>query len=334
MHEDFSGIMVYAGDTARTARELLGRAHVLAEALSGLQDHRQPPVTAVLCGYRLEGIARDISRFADLVYLADAPHLALYHPGRYARILSGLAAQHRPEIMIFPASREGQELAATVAARLRTGLASHAAGLDIDGEGRLVQLVATYGDGVLGEILCPDHRPQMVTIPPGLFPPARPRSGSGEIVPVEVPDGQDDGVVPAAVEEKNGAAGRLEDAPLVLVGGCGLQNEANWRALGELGGLLSAPVGCTRPVLDAGWEQDENRMIGISGTVVGPAVYLGLGVSGSAHHTVGMERAAYVIAVNSDPNAPLLGLADLAVVGDAGAIIGEMLKILNGKERS
>ncbi len=336
MQTDVCGIMVYVGETGtlRGTLELLGEARILAAKLGDLRGGDDPGVGAVLCGCRVEEKARELSRFADRVYLCDSPLFSVYHPGRYATVLSSLARKYRPEIMLFPACRSGQELAATVAARLGTGLAAHAVGLDIDPRGRLVQLVATFGDGVLGEILCPVNRPQMATVPPGLFAPATPRAVPGGIVHEQAPDDECDGIVVTAVEEKNGAAGRLEDAPLVLAGGCGLRDEGNWRALEELGALLHAPVCCTRPVLDAGWQRDEERMIGISGAAVAPAVYLALGISGSTHHTVGMERSGYVIAVNNDPGAPLLGMADLAVVGDAAAVVREMLRILSGEKES
>jgi len=335
MSDDCYGIMVYAAaggpSPTRATLELLGLGRTLAAKLASVRGHT-PWVAAALCGHGVEEAARSLAGFADRVHCYDDPALAVYHPGRWARALARLAARYRPEIMIFPTGCVGQETAASLAARLRTGLASHAVGLDIDDQGRLIQLVASFGAGVLGEILCPEHRPQMVTVTPGLFSPAGPLPVPGRMIREEFPPGDDLGLSVTGVEEKTVSPARLEDAPLVLAGGFGLRDRANWQALEELGGLLQAPVGCTRPVLDEGWLDDERRMIGISGTVVAPAVYLGLGISGSAHHTVGMDRSGYVIAVNGDSQAPLFRLADLAVVGDAGDIVREMLKILDGKK--
>lgn len=336
MTNDYQGIIVYASaDGAAPSRatlELLGEGRRLVTRMAAGRGG-PPLLAAVICGHGVTAAARALTGLADRVHCWDDPGLAAYHPGLYTRILAGLVAQYRPEIMLFPAGCTGQELAATLAARLKTGLVSHAVGLEIDGEGRLVPLVATYGEGLLGEMLCPDHRPQMVTVAPGLLEPASPGPGPGRLIREDAPPPEDSRLIATAVEEKT-AAGRLEDAVLVLAGGSGLRDQDNWRALEQLGALLRAPVGCTRPVLDEGWSDEEHRMIGISGTVVGPAVYLAAGISGSAHHTVGMDRSDYVIAVNSDPGAPLAKMADLTVVGDAGAIIREMLRILGEKKEA
>ncbi|HUW63447.1 MAG TPA: electron transfer flavoprotein subunit alpha/FixB family protein [Spirochaetia bacterium] len=337
MEEAYSGIMVYAEAAGSglkcSARELMGHAGILAAKIQELEN-KQVPVSAVILGPQNLEPAKTLTGFAGRVYWCDRKELTVYHPGLYAGAITGLVEKYRPEIVMFAAGPAGSELAATCAARLKTGLAAHAVELEINRDGHLVQLVVSYGENIMGEILCPAHRPQMVTVQSGILEPPVSGTAAGELIREEI-DLRDDGrLTITAIEGKGNEACRLEEAEVVLAGGYGLKNKKNWLQLEELADLLGAATGCTRPVLDEHWVDDEDLMIGISGKTIHPRVYLGIGISGSSHHTAGIQKAGWIIAVNNDVQARLLQMADLRIVGDGPAIVAEMIKIIKGGNTS
>lgn len=299
--------------------ELLGKARELAEA-SGSN------VAALLLGDKVAGLAdRLIAHGADLVLVAEHPLLEPYRLLPYTSIMAQACQEYTPSIMLFGATRMGMELAPRLAARLNTGLSAHCIDLDMDVNGHLLAMVPGWGGGVVATIKCPDHRPQMATVMPGVMKKCEPSQRSGQVINLMVGDDLDiSGPQVLEVHREEPKALPLEVAEVVVAGGFGIGGPEGWKLLEELAGLLGGAVGTTRPPVDEGWAR-EDQMIGQSGKTVRPRLYIGVGISGMSHHVVGMDGSELVVAINSDPKAPLFEVADLVIVGDYREIIPPLL---------
>ena len=251
---------------------------------------------------------------ADRVYLGDAPELAFYQPEIYTEIVVKLAKERQPEIMLIGSTTTGRELAPLVAARLKTGLTAHCIDLVLDENKILEQRVPAYG-GLLA-ITCPEKRPQMATVARGVFPtPELDENRTGEIVPLDIPE-----EIPGRIqtleiirEEPEGVP--LESAPIVVAGGAGAGDLEGWRKIADLAKALNAALGCTRPAVDEGWAGLET-MIGQSGRMVSPELYVGVGLSGELQHMVGIADAQVMVAINNDPHSPVFEQVDYGIVDD------------------
>jgi electron transfer flavoprotein alpha subunit len=300
--------------------QLLGKGRELADQL-------QAPLECVLLGQFDEEIANTlIAVGADRVFLGNSPDLAFYQPEICLSIIEGLAKEHEPEIILIGSTFMGRELAPLLAARLETGLAAHCIDLLINEEGILEQLIPAYGG--LITIICPDKRPQMATVAEGVFPsPSMDASRVGEVVNVEVPKD-----IPHSVEvvdlvqiPKEGVS--LETAEVVVAGGAGAGDPEGWEEIAELAELLNAGLGSTRPAVDEGWIGLET-MIGQSGKMVSPRVYIGIGLSGELQHMVGIMEPKVMIAINNDPKAPVFEQVDYGIVADCREFVPILLGLL------
>lgn len=299
--------------------ELLGKARELAEA-SGSK------VAAMLLGADVAGLAdRVIAHGADLVLLAEHAALEPYRLLPYTSVLAGACRAYQPSILLFGATAMGMELAPRLAARLNTGLSAHCIDLQLDANGNLLQMVPGWGGGVVATIKCPAHRPQMATVMPGVMKKCEPTPRSGQIIPLTVGEDLDvSGPQVLEIHRQEHQEMPLEAAEVVAAGGWGIGGPEGWQLVEELAGLLGGAVGATRPPVDAGWAREE-QMIGQSGKTVRPRLYIGVGISGMSHHVVGMEASEFVVAINSDPKAPIFEVADMAVVGDFREILPPLL---------
>jgi len=306
--------------------ELVGAAAAIARQTSG-------SAVAVLLGQDIAGLADDlIVHGADRVLVVDDPRLAVYRLLPYASALKKLCRQEDPDVFLFGATSLGVELAPRVAAMLQTGLSAHCIDLKLDEEGRLLQVVPGWGGGVLATIRCEKSRPAMATVMPGVFPKKRMEGRQGEILKLPAGDDIDlsgPKIVKIEMQEPKGVP--LEGADVVVAGGWGIGNAEDWKLIEELVDLLCGAVGATRPPVDEGWAA-EDRMIGQSGRIVKPRVYIGVGISGMMHHVVGMDASEYVIAVNKDEKAAIFETADLAVVGDFRKILPLLIREIRAKQ--
>lgn len=306
------------GKLAEVSLELLGKARELAAFGAGSY------VAAILMGSNIESLAAELIAYgADQVMVIDAPGLDLYQNDTYSLVLAGLVKKYRPEAVLFGATYCGSELSATLAARLETGLASHCVDLQINDRGEFVQVVPAFGGAVLGDIYCPEERPQMASVKPGMFPkPERDETRTGEVIKetAAVLEGYESPLKAIRVVQKPPAGLPLEQAATIVAGGWGAGKEA-WPYLNQLAEELSGAVGCTRPALDEGWPAGEHVMIGTSGKTVRPQVYIGFGASGSTHHLAGMKDSKLIININKDPEAPVYQASDYGVVADAKAFL-------------
>jgi electron transfer flavoprotein alpha subunit len=300
--------------------ELLGKARELAEASGGT-------VAALLLGDKVAGFAdRLIAHGADIVLVAEHPLLEPYRLLPYTAVLAKACWEYHPDIMLFGATSLGLELAPRLAARLNTGLSAHCIDLKLDAAGHLLAMVPGWGGGVVATIKCPEHRPQMATVMPGVMKKRKPSQRSGQVINLTV--GEDLDVSGPQVLEVHREAPKempLELAEVVVAGGWGIGGQEGWKLLEELAALLGGAVGASRPPVDEGWAL-EDQMIGQSGKTVRPRLYIGVGISGMSHHVVGMDGSEFVVAINSDPQAPIFEVADIVMVGDYREIIPPLLE--------
>lgn len=288
--------------------QLIGKARELAGELGVACE-------TVLLGHNIGEAARTlIACGADRVWLGEDRSLELYQSVPYSDIICSLAEEYRPEIILLGSTFMGRELAPILAARLTTGLAAHCSGLRLDQDGNLHQLVPAYSG--LMSIVCPKKRPQMATVARGVFRiPERDDRRAGEIVRMEVPSRDDLPVKTLEVVREAAEGIALEDARMIVAGGAGAGNPEGWETLKQFAESLDAALGCTRPVVDAGWAPLDT-MIGQSGKTVSPEAYIGVGLSGEQQHMVGIVGAKLMAAINNDAKSPVFQQVDIGIVAD------------------
>jgi len=309
--------------------ELLGRSIQLAEKLNGA-------VAAVLIGHNVAAHAQTLAAHgADRVYVADAPMLAAYSTEAYTAILAGAIRQYNPFAVLLPSTANGRDLAPRVAARLNIGLTGDCIGLEIDDQGRLVQLKPAFGGNIVAPILT-KTRPAMATVRPGMLQNAEPDASASRAPVVEtLPTDQ----LPAPRTRVIGTemtevtlvidrAGVALDSAQVIVGvGMGIGGAENLVAVRDLAAMLDAPVVATRRVVDAGWLPRQVQ-IGLTGRSIAPQLYVALGISGKFNHVVGIQRAGLILAVNNDPEADIFKQADYGIVGDWAQVVPALTRAL------
>ena len=327
---DWKGIWVFVeqeeGCPAEVSFELLAAAKQLSLKRGGAE------VVALLLGHGVKGICQELLACgADRVLLADHPSLEKYLALPYTRVVSRLIAEDKPEIFLLPATSVGSDLAARVAIRVHTGLSAHCTQLDINCRGELMQVVPAFGGKVMATILCPQHRPQMATVRPGVYRrgEAGHRGGTVEERAVEIrPEDRRQKVIEVHWEKKPSRL--IEEAEVVVAGGAGIGNGEDWKWVEKLGEVLQAAVGGTRPPLDEGWISEE-QMIGQSGKTIRPKLYIGVGISGVIQHVVGIQDAGTIVAINQDPNAAIFQTSDLGAVADFRKILPLLVEELGKK---
>lgn len=315
---DYKHILVYAeikaGRIAENSLELLGEATVLKEKLS--DDTR---VFACVMGNDCSGFAETLYEHgADTVIAFEDENLAQYRSDIYGEALTAFIEKYKPEIVLVGCTYQGAELAPSVAAKLKTGLAAHCTELKIGDEKQMIQVVPAFGGKVLGDILTPKHRPQMATVKAGIcskrvFPG---KKGTYETFSCPL-TGFGDKVKVVNVHKEKATGKPLQESDCIIGGGFGIGSRENWAMLEELAGLLNGATGCTRPALDEGWtDGGEHTMIGTSGVAVRPKIYINAGISGAAHHTCGIKDAGFVISINNNANAEIFKYSDIKIVSD------------------
>jgi electron transfer flavoprotein alpha subunit len=295
--------------------EILGHARSVADALGA-------PLVALTVGPG-EAVPKELTRYgADEVVAVDHPLLVRYDTKLYTELLEKELREADPSVLLLGATRDGQDLAGRLAVRLRTGLTAHVTSLEVDPEKRLVGWVPGFGGGIEAGVVCPNRRPAIVTVRPGVFPAPEPRRSSSDLRFVRPAlDTRDFGAHRVGFEPK-GTSIDLTRSEVLVVGGRG--TDGDFARLQRLAHLIGAEVGATRVATDSGWVERE-RMIGQTGVVTRPKVVVILGASGAVQFTVGIEKAGYVIAVNRDPDAPIFESADLGFVGDLGPIVDRLV---------
>lgn len=265
------------------------------------------------------------------IILAKHPKLEEYEPEYFAEAMADAVKKEQPDILLIGATAIGSELAPTVAAKCETGLAAHCADLCTDENGGLVTLIPAFGGKLLGEIMIPDTLPAMASVKPGIFERKEikiPDSVEMECMDTAFLDHLDSHITLIGLENEVHQGENIENAEVILCAGLGIQSKENWEKAQKLAKALKGVLGYTRPAVDMGYVSNEDHMIGTSGKMVHPKLYISIGVSGAAHHTCGMRGSQVVISVNSDPTAEIFKVSDYKLVGDSTAVLEELLKCL------
>ncbi|NPA15285.1 MAG: electron transfer flavoprotein subunit alpha/FixB family protein [Deferribacteres bacterium] len=312
------------GKISEVGLELLSKARELA-------DQKGTYTAAILLGDFSKEDAKKLTHYgADKVFLFSDERLNRYCCLAYSRLITPLVEREKPEALFMGATPLGADLAPRVAAQLETGLSAHCVDLRLGEDGILEQIVPGFGGTMMAVIICPEKRPQMATVMPGVFKKSESHK-KGEVIEEEVTLSGED-FIPEAVEyrTKKQKTVPLEGANVVVCGGYGMENEENWKLLEELASVLGGAVGATRPAVDEGWAPEE-VMIGQSGKIVRPKLYIGAGISGVMHHVVGIQDSDIIVVINKDPGAQFFEVCDFGVVGDAEKILPALIEKL--KER-
>jgi electron transfer flavoprotein alpha subunit len=323
----------YEGRLKAVSFELLSRGRRLADKLGS-------KLVSVLIGFGVddESLEELIRRGADEVLTVQDEGLRFFVCERYVRVLEGLIREHRPGIILAAATSSGRTLMPYTAVKIHAGLTADCTELDIEeGTGNLLQTRPAIGGNIMATIKTPDHRPQMATVRPrSSRPPEEDCSRKGTIIRLPVPPVQDGAREETEVKgyRKEGADFvSLEEAEVVIAGGRGLKKGENFGLLKRLAESLGGEVGASRDAVDRGWISYPHQ-VGLSGKTVSPRLYMGVGISGAIQHLAGIKTSETIVSVNIDPDAPLHRVADLAIVGDAFAVLGELQKRLDRRGKS
>ncbi|MBP3753271.1 MAG: electron transfer flavoprotein subunit alpha/FixB family protein [Lachnospiraceae bacterium] len=333
--EEYKDVYVFAqqvdGEISGISYELLGKAKDLAADLG-------QKVVAVLLGYNVKGLADSLAEYgADKVIVVDDKELEIYRTEPYAHGLASVINEFKPEIMLVGATAIGRDLGPTVSARVATGLTADCTQLDI-GDFPLVaipgkeqkhnQLLMTrpaFGGNTIATIACPDNRPQMATVRPGVMQKIEPIKGAkAEVVDYNPGFTPNDRYV--TVKEVVKAVSETVDimnAKILVSGGRGVGSPENFKILEDLAAVLGGEVSCSRAVVDNGWKP-KDLQVGQTGKTVRPHVYFAIGISGAIQHVAGMEESDIIIAINKDEDAPIFDVADYGIVGDLNKIVPEL----------
>ena len=301
--------------------ELLGEGRKLA-------DTKGIKLNAILLGKDVNGLAEELIAYgAETVYVADDPLLENFTTDGYTKVIVDAVNEIKPEIVLIGATNIGRDLAPRIASRLNTGLTADCTKLEIDPEdGKIKQTRPAFGGNTMATIICPDARPQMSTVRPGVMDKAvRNDDNKGNIVPLKYDIKESDirtkiiEIVKHAVEKVS-----LTDANIIVSGGLGLQNADGFKLIEELADKLGGVVGSSRAAVDAGWI-DKSHQVGQTGTTVKPNLYIACGISGAIQHLAGMKESSIIVAINKDPDAPIFSVADYGIVGDLYKVIPEII---------
>ncbi len=305
------------GKAKNVGYELLNVARPLA-------DKKGCELVAVVIGKDVEQAAKDaICYGADSAIVVDGPEYEYYTTDAFAGALSTLIEKHKPETLMIGATNNGRDMGPRVSCRIQTGLTADCTRIDIDEEtGNIAWTRPTFGGNLMAVIMCPDHRPQMGTVRPGVFKKgAYDESRTGEIIheDIHIPVEQIRTTLVERVQEVAEAI-NLEEAEIIVSGGRGMGSAENFKLLEDLASVLGATVGCSRAVVDAGW-MPHVRQVGQSGKTVAPKLYIAVGISGAIQHLAGIAGADTVVAINKDPDAPIFEVADFGIVGNLNEVV-------------
>lgn len=330
--EEYKGVYVFAqqvdNEISGIALELLGKGKELAAKL-------ETEVTAVLIGYNVKNLADKLAEYgADKVILVDDPELETYITEPYAHALASVIEKYKPEIVLVGATAIGRDLGPTVSARVKTGLTADCTVLEI-GDFPLVaipgqeqkhnQLLMTrpaFGGNTIATIACPDNRPQMATVRPGVMQKIAPIAGAKAVIEEYNPGFTPNNKYVTIKEVVKAVSDTVDimDAKILVSGGRGVGSAENFKILEDLAEVLGGTVSCSRAVVDNGWKP-KDLQVGQTGKTVRPQIYFAIGISGAIQHVAGMEESDLIVAINKDETAPIFDVADYGIVGDLNKVV-------------
>ena len=330
--EEYKGVFVFAQQVDNKlngiALELVGKGKDLAKDLG-------TEVTAVLIGSDVMSLTKELAEYgADRIIVVDDPELKEYRTEPYAHALAEVIKKYKPEIMLVGATAIGRDLGPRVSARIHTGLTADCTQLEIGDfpinpipgreqlHNQLLMTRPAFGGNTIATIACPNFRPQMATVRPGVMQKAERVEGAQAVIEefnpgfvpnnkyVEILD-----IVKAVSDVED-----IMDAKILVSGGRGVGSAENFKLLDDLAEALGGTVSCSRAVVDAGWKS-KDLQVGQTGKTVRPQIYFAIGISGAIQHVAGMEESDLIVAINKDETAPIFDVADYGIVGDLNKVV-------------
>lgn len=319
--QDYKGVFVFVQQVDNVitpvSYELIGKGKELATDL-------ETEVTAVVLGSDIDAMGKELARHgADKVIMVDDPVLKVYTTEPYVHAFVEVINKYKPEVVLFGATAIGRDMAPRVSARVHTGLTADCTKLEINPEDKgLMMTRPAFGGNIMATILCPEHRPQMSTVRPGVMQKLpTDDSKEAEVIKETIADLADHvnvevlDIVKSVADKMD-----IQDAKILVAGGRGMASPENFKLLEDLAEALGGTVASSRACVDAGWVE-KDRQVGQTGKTVRPNLYIACGISGAIQHLAGMEESDVIIAINKDETAPIFGVADYGVVGDVFKIL-------------
>lgn len=321
---DYNGVWVFAeqreGQLQKVSLELLGEGRKIADKL-GVK------LTALLLGNNIENLVETLAKHgADEVLVADDKNLEHYTTEAYTKVICDLASERKPGILFIGATFIGRDLGPRVAARLETGLTADCTSLDVEvADGALLATRPAFGGNLMATIACPDHRPQMATVRPGVFDRVETDGSNCKVEKVEVKLSDSD--IRTKVLETVKSVKDIVDiseAKIIVAGGRGIGSKENFVLVEDLAKVLGGAVAGSRAAVEKGW-LDNAYQVGQTGKTVKPSIYIACGISGAIQHVAGMQDSDMIIVINKDESAPIMQIADYAIVGDVKKALPELI---------
>ena len=325
------------GKIAEVSLELLAKGRELADKLGS-------QLWAVLCGHKISKLTNQVIHHgAEHVIAADHAELKQYRTLPHSRVLTDAARKHQPYIFLFGATPNGRDLAPRVASALKAGLTADCTDLQIGDynykkENRvckdlLYQIRPAFGGNIIATIVSPSTRPQMATVREGVMQRGEPdMTRKGTVEKVKANFEPADLNLKIVSREMRAPTTHLKDAPVVVAAGGGVRNQQEIQLIQELANLLGGEVGASRAPVDAGLISRDHQ-VGQTGLTVRPRLYIAAGISGAIQHRAGMDKSNKIIAINTDPSAPIFQVAQYKIVGDLAEVLPMLIKALREKSK-
>lgn len=339
MAEKIGNVWVFieqeAGKIADVSLELVCKGRELASQL-GVKTE------AILLGNNVQSCIDTLFAYGcDNVFLAEDSRLEPFTVLPYAKVIMDLIRLHHPNIILFGATMKGRELAPRIASEKLCGLTADCTDLRIDDfddkknnkfyTNKLMQIRPAFGGNIIATIVNTWDDPQMVTVREGVMKLNTPDvSRKGTVTPVEVKISDVETVVKVLERVRADKEVDLKGAQIIVSGGYGVGSKSNFKLIYDLAETLGGEVGASRAAVDAGWI-DHDHQVGQTGVTVRPRLYIACGISGSIQHCAGMSESKRIIAINTDPDAPIFSIAHYAIVGDLNMVIPQMIKAFKTK---
>jgi len=306
-----------AGQAKNVGLELLAPGRKLAEKQGGR-------LVAVIVGSHVEDALASVSRYgADTIIVVDGEEFKSYTTDAYVCAMDALVAKYGPTTLMIGATPNGRDFGPRLSCRLKTGLTADCTSVDIDEEsGNIAWTRPAFGGNLMATILCPNTRPQIGTVRPGVFKKPAETEGQAEIIHEDIHVALE-AIRTELIEIIKDAADEivdLEGADMIVSGGRGVGGPEGFAPIKELAEVLGATVGASRAAVDSGWISHAHQ-VGQTGKTVGPKLYIACGISGAIQHLAGMSGSDCIVAINKDPEAPIFDIADYGIVGNLFEVV-------------